>query len=313
MIKHLLYITIIALSSWLTFSCDDYYKNDYYDNSPTSGKLKLYHSEGLSLHVRNQAQTFLSQYHNANIDCIAATESEAIDAFLKDSCKAIIINRLLSESEQKAFLQKQITPRYSALAKTGVALIINSGTKINILSVDQIKQLLNGELIVRDSLSNLIKLTAIIDNKNSDVSHYILDSVLHTSQFGENCFAVSNSLELIEKISTTPNTIGFLDFAWLSDVDDPLFKKYHNQIKFISVGRTDSIYFAPNQSSFKTGEYPFIRTIYLLRRSDDFSLAKGFEAFEAGPKGQLTYLKQGLLPMKQAERNIEINLSPLNQ
>ena len=86
-----------------------------------------------------------------------------------------------------------------------------------------------------------------------------------------------------------------------------------SSIKFISIGRTDTIFFEPNQSSFKTGEYPLTRTIYLLRRSDDFSLAKGFEAFMAGPKGQLTFLKQGLLPIRQAERTIHVNMEPRGQ
>jgi hypothetical protein len=44
----------------------------------------------------------------------------------------------------------------------------------------------------------------------------------------------------------------------------------------------------------------------VYRNTDDFSLAKGFETFVAGPKGQNTFLKQGLLPTHQQERNIKI-------
>jgi hypothetical protein len=44
-----------------------------------------------------------------------------------------------------------------------------------------------------------------------------------------------------------------------------------------------------------------------MRKTGEFTLAKGFESFVAGPKGQLTFLKQGLLPIRQAERNVTIN------
>lgn len=307
-LNSLLVVFVLAFTS-----CDNYYKNDYQDNSPTSGKLKVFHEEGLNLHVKNQIYTFEVQYPGSNCENIVAFENECIKALYNDSCKAIMINRLLSENEKKLFAQKQLNPRYSAMAKTGVALIVNSNTKIKTLSIAQIKQLLTDELKVKDSTGSEIKLIGITDNKQSAVSLYLRDSLLNQKAFGKNCFAVESSLELIEKIASTPNAIGFLDFAWLSDKDDALYKKYQNQIHFISVGNGDGNYFEPNQSSFKTGEYPFTRTIYFIRRSEDFTLSQGLETFMAGPKGQMTFLKQGLLPARQQERVIEINMAPLSE
>lgn len=308
MIKHGAILTsLIFCLSYFT-SCDNYYKNDYVDNSPTSGKLKVYYSEGLQAHLQNQAYTFSALYQNAEVELKSACESEIIAAFLNDSCKAIVISRLLGEQEVKAFDQKKLHPAYSPLAKSGVALITAINSPISKLTVDEIKKLLSSELNIKDSLGHPISPIAVLDNKCSSVSHYLLDSVIQQKQFGAKCYAANNSDELIKKITEQANQIGFVDFAWLSDVDSDLFKQYKDKIKFIPIGKNDSIYFAPNQSSFKTGEYPFTRTIYLLRRTDDFSLAKGFESFMAGPKGQLTFLKQGLLPVRQAERTIEVKL-----
>lgn len=294
-------------------SCDNYYKNDYVDNSPTSGKLKVYYSKGLQLHIKNQALSFSSQYHNAEVECIPSCEAEIITAFLNDSCKAIILSRLLGEKEVAAFAQKKLTPMYSALAKSGVALVTSINTNITKLTVQQIQQLLSGELTLKDSLGNPISPLAVLDNKCSSVSHFVLDSIITGKTFGPKCFVMNDELELLQKIAEQPNQIGFIDFALLSDTDDSLAKVYSNKIKFIAVGKTDSIYFSPNQSSFKTGEYPFTRTMYLLRRTDDFSLAKGFESYLAGPKGQMTFLKQGLLPVRQSERKIEVNMKPPGQ
>lgn len=291
-------------------SCDNYFKNDYHDNSPTSGKLKVFHTEGITPHIVNQSATFESQYPGAKVECIQANEQECIRALLNDSCKAIIVPRLLGESEKKAFEQKQLSPQYSPLAKTGIALIAGKKLRIDKLTVEQVKQLLTSELILEDSLKHAIKLMAVIDNKNSDVARYLLDSLLHQKQFGPNCFATDNYTELIEKISSSDNAIGFFDFAWLSDKDDPLYKKYSELIHFIPLGKTDTLFVEPNQSSFKTGEYPFTRTVYILRKSEDFSLSQGLETFMAGPKGQLIFLKQGLLPFKQGERVIEVNMDP---
>jgi phosphate transport system substrate-binding protein len=270
----------------LNTSCEGPFKNDYYDNSPTSGKLKVYFNEGLEPHITNQANTFTSIYYNAEVECKVACENDIVTALLNDSCKAIVMNRLLGETEKKAFEQKQLFPKYSALAKTGVALIINPKTAIKNLTVDEVKQLLSGELSVKDTSGKTISLSAILDSKCSSSTYYLRDSLLQGKAFGPNCFAMNSTKELLDKIAEGGNQIGFLDFAWLSDTDDSLYKAYEGKLKFLAVGKTDTIAFSPNQSSFKTGDYPFTRTIYLLRRSDDFSLATGFEAFMAGQKGR---------------------------
>lgn len=302
--KHNLLYKLLALV--LLCGCDDYYKNDYHDNTPTSGKLKVRCTEGLKLHIINQAYTFCSQYDKADIEVLAVNENEAIRDLLNDSCKAIVINRLLDENEKQLFAQKSYSPAYSPIARTGVALITNARSPLKFLNVTQVKQLLSQGLTVKDSLKNEVSLKAVIDNKDSDVSHYLLDSLLRAPAFGPNCFATVNTPALIRQIMDNSGQVGFIDFAWLSDRDDSLFKAVKDKIRFVAVGKTDTLYVEPNQSSFKTGQYPFIRTVYLLRRNEDFSLAKGFESFMAGPKGQLTFLKQGLMPVRQSERSIEV-------
>src|SRR3954470_2622547 len=93
-------------------SCDNYFKNDYRDNSPTSGKLKVYYDEGLRLHVRNQGLTFEWQYPQAAIQLTESTENEAVQALYTDSCEAIVISRLLNDIEKKAFAGKKYFPKY---------------------------------------------------------------------------------------------------------------------------------------------------------------------------------------------------------
>jgi phosphate transport system substrate-binding protein len=300
----------ILISACILISCGPPSKEEVTD-TPTAGNIKVYYSEGLELHIKNQAYTFEALYGDAKVKIIPAPEDEAIQQLLKDSCKGIIIHRLLGENEKKAFEQKGYFPKYSALAKTGVALIVNKNSPIEVLTRDQVLQLLSDKIEVKDSLGKSHEPNAIFDNQNSSVTRYLLDTLLLGKKFGAKCSATQNSLELINTIASNPNAIGFIDFAWLSDRDDSLFKAHKDKIRFVAVAKDKRHYAEPNQSSFKTGEYPFTRTIYFLRTTGDFTLAKGFESFMAGPKGQLIFLKQGLLPHRQGERNIEVKMEPL--
>ncbi len=288
-------------------SCKNYFKNDYTDNSPTSGKLKIYYDEGLQRHLENHIYTFESFYSNAHIEARQTSENEAVEALYNDSCKAIVISRMLNDAEQKAFASKKYTPKYSAVAKSGVALITNINTQIDKLTYEQVIDLLTKPFVCKDSISNDTKLSVLIDKKNSAVMHYLLDSVLKGQPFSANCNVLNSSSESINFVAKTKNTIAFIDFAWLSDVDDSIYKANKALVKFIPISKLNSNTFElPSQSSFKLNSYPFTRTIYVYRNTDDFSLAKGFETFVAGPKGQNTFLKQGLLPTHQQERNITI-------
>lgn len=290
-------------------SCSDYFKNDYDDNSPTSGKLKVFYDEGLQSHVKNQVYTFESLYPNVSVELFESPENEAVQALYNDSCEAIVISRLLTDKEEKAFESKSFFPKYSAVAKSGVTLIANIENPISQLSFEEVSSLLTEPFSVKDSSGKEIKMTVLFDKNNSAVLHFVLDSVLKSKPLASHCNILSSSLESINYVAKNKNTIAFLDFAWLSDVDDSLYKANKDKIRFIAISKSGSTTFElPSQSSFKLGTYPFTRTVYVIRKTGDFTLAKGFESFVAGPKGQLTFLKQGLLPARQSERALDIKL-----
>ncbi len=305
---HGLTCTLIFLCLFLS-SCADYFKNDYEDNSPTSGKLKVYYDEGLAPHVKNQRLTFEALYPDVSLEIFETTENEAIHALYVDSCESIVITRKLNEKELSAFQSKQFNPAFSAVAKTGVALVTNRSTNLNFLSYQDLIRVLTEPYFISDSSGQQQKLQVVFDNKNSSVLHYLADSVLRGKSFSAQCKALTNTMEAIQYVAEHSNVIGLIDFSWLSDADDLMVKEKKKYLKFLAINKMASDTFEfPNQSSFKLGTYPLTRTIYVYRKTGDFTLAKGFESFVAGPKGQLTFLKQGLLPTRQGERNIEVKL-----
>jgi phosphate transport system substrate-binding protein len=275
------------------------------EDSPTSGHLKVYYDEGLQLHVQNQAYTFEALYGEVSLDLVKRDEGTCIQALYNDSCESIVVSRLLNETEKNAFAAKGYFPKYSKVAVSGVALITNAASKIKRMTPGQIKELLaSGRLTDSSGQANTYRI--LFNAPNSSVLHYITDSLLRDKKGCVYCEQAVSTPDCIEKVAGEVKTLGFIDFAWLSDVDDSLFKKYENRIQFIAIGTADGNFELPSQSSFKTGLYPFRRNVYVMRKTGDFTIAKGFESFVAGPKGQLTFLKQGLLPARQAERSIHV-------
>lgn len=299
----LLFLSIIIVSS-----CnlkDDITKKD----SPTTGKLTLFYDEGLKLQIENQINTFKSIYQHAEITLVSSDEKTCIESLFKDSCKAIAISRALTDKELETFRAKNILVETSVVAKSAIAFIVQKDFPDSTLSITEISDLLQG------NDSTLIpgqRINLIFDNQNSGNTRQLKDSLIPNSNFGKNISAEKNTEDLIKKIAGNANSVGVCDYAWLSDQDDPRIKEFLKNIKVLAISKDrNQIAYMPDQSNLATMNYPFTRTVCIVRRSSDFSLGKGVETFIAGPIGQLMFLKQGLAPNRQEERVVEIDMTPL--
>jgi len=299
---------ILFTCSILLFSCglkDDIHKND----TPTSGKLTLLFDEGITLHIKNQIYTFTTTYKNSDITIMPTDEKACIEALFNDSCKIIAITRELTTKEMAQFVAKNFHPETSTVAYDAIAFIVNKDFADSVISVDQIKNLLKGN---DSSLVKSKHINMVFDNQNSGSTRYLKDSLIPNQNFGGNCKAVNNTKELIKAISSNSTSIGVCDYGWLSDKDDNTTKEFLKTIKILSVSRpNNNLAYMPDQSNIATRNYPFVKTICIIRRSSEFSLGKGIQTFIAGPIGQLMFLKQGLAPYRQEERLIEVDMSPL--
>ncbi|MHB8259642.1 MAG: PstS family phosphate ABC transporter substrate-binding protein [Bacteroidia bacterium] len=294
---------ILFLSIIVIYSCNTSTKTNEIPNTPTSGELKVFCEEGMLLHIRNQAYTFEQIYHNAKIIVQYVNEKQAIEGLYTDSCKVIVISRALSTDEVKKFNSKNIYPTQICVAKSALAFVVPVGNTDSVISTDRIKKIISGE----DTAYNMV-----FDNDNSGTTRFLKDSLLQGKPFGKNCFAMKNSAELISYMGKNSHTIGVLDYAWLSDGDDSTTKVFLSAVKVLAVSAQGSkTAYMPDQSNIQTNEYPLCRHVYAIRRSAEFSLGTGFSLFVAGQKGQIMFLKQGLIPFVQPNRQIEVNTNPL--
>ena len=287
----------------LLVSCNTSTKTNEIPNSPTAGELKVFCEDGMFLHVRNQAYTFEKIYYNSKIEVHYVNEKQAIEGLYNDSCKVIVISRVLSADEIKKFNAKNIYPTQVCVAKSALAFVVPVNSADSVISFDKIKKIISGA----DTSYKVV-----FDNDNSGATRFLKDSLLGGKPFGKNCFALKNTTELINHIGATKNTIGVLDYAWLSDSDDSISKAFLSNVKILAVSASGSkTAYMPDQSNIQTGDYPFCRWVYATRRSADFTLGTGFSLFVAGQKGQIMFTKQGLIPFVQPNREVEINTNPL--
>jgi len=299
-------VAVWAIALMAMSACTDRGKDGRPIDTPTSGYITIAIDESLKPLMEAEIDTFEGIYQQAHINVRYMSEVEAIDALLKDSVRLIVTTRTLAENEAAVIKAKQIKPTQIAIAKDGIALILNKANPDSLIQWQQLKEILEGKITDWHQLNPKSKQTSlqlVFDNPNSGMVRFLNDSVVHMDKIPSNCFALDSNRAVVDHVSQNPNAIGLIGVSWISD--DPASNSFLQTIRVASLSR-DSGFFKPYQAYIATGEYPLQRKIFMLSREARSGLAGGFISFVASDRGQRIVLKSGLVPVTMPVRILQV-------
>ncbi len=299
-------IISIAVSALFLASCHDTDKKGRPLSSPTSGHTTIVADESLRPLVEAQVDVFNNTYKKAHLDAVYLPEIDAMDLFMKDSVQIAIVTRPFTQEEFAYFKQIKISADTTTVATGAVALIVNPANKDTVISVDQIRKILKGEIRTWNELGGRSRngIEIVFDNAKSSLVRFLKDSIAKVDTLPANCYAVENNEEVVKRVASNVNALGLIGVEWVSD--DPVSNTFLKQVKVMGVSG-DSIPFKPYQAYMALKYYPLMRRIYVLNRETRHGLGHGFASFFAGPTGQRIVLKSGLLPKTMPVRIIQVN------
>lgn len=291
---NLLYLLLLIGLVWGISSCKS---NTKKDETPTRGTVTILVDETFLPMIEDQVEVFEDKYQYANIDIITQPEKDIMALLMHDSSRIAILSRDLNQNELAHFERNKIIPKVTELAIDGIALIVNKNNKDTVITIEELKLLLNG----KETPGNY---TLVFDNPNSSTVQYML-GLAGVEQFSATgVYSLNTNEEVIRYVSETANTIGFVGVSWLyRPAKDQ--QKYIDQIKVLGVG-SQNVFYKPTQDDIAGGRYPFVRTIKLINCQVTAGLGLGFASFAAGDVGQRIILKSGLVPIRYPKRELKV-------
>lgn len=281
----------------------------------SSGVVKITSDESFSPIIQEEIAVFENMYPNAKIKPIFTDEVNAVNLLLKDTVRLAIVTRTFTKKEMESFHSRQYEPRFIHVATDGLALIVNRNSKDTLITVEQFRKILSGQIKNWNQLgakSNKGKITLVFDNPNSSTVRYAIDSICHGRPISNgNVRAQKTNKQVIDYVAKTPGAIGVIGVNWLETGNDSTNLTYNKEIRVMSVSNqieaTPENSYKPYQAYLYTGEYPMSRPIYLLLNDPRNGLSWGFATFMTTDKGQRIILKSGLLPETQPVRMVNVN------
>ena len=263
----------------------------------------------------------LEVYHalhaQGELEAIYTDQEDAIRRLMNNEVWLAFTTRQLSQREMDGLKSKSFMPRIIPIAYDGLAIIVNNANPDTCITVKDFARILSGEVSNWKDIypnSKLGEIDVVFDNPKSSTVTWCVDSILGGKPIdSHNIGAVKKSAEVIDWVEKHENALGIIGSNWLNDKHDTTNVTFKKNITVMKVSRLDSATvrnsWRPYQYYIYNGNYPLIRTIYAILNEPRNGEPSGFAHFCRLPKGQLIFLRAGLLPI-QADMNVrEVNVS----
>jgi phosphate transport system substrate-binding protein len=304
-------ISLFAVLAFFLGACN--VAQDKNVESITSGSLKIGVDDSYVLMMDSQIYTYTQLNKYATIVPTYAPEADVMRDLMNDSIQAAVVGRELTVEELAYFKSIQRMPESILIAKDGVALIVHPEFADTVLNMEQ----LGGILAGKDSLWSQIfpankygKIQLVFDNNRSCNARTLMEK-FGIDKFPSWCFALRSNEEVINHVNANPGAIGVISLSWITDVDDPICRKYRSMVKTIGlIDPTNPVKpqmaRKPAQAYVFDASYPLRRDVWYIRTGLRGTLGTGFANHLSNEKGQLIIHKMGMVAAKTPTRTVRI-------
>lgn len=284
------YIVLLAIATMLT-SCwgpDSEAERD----TQTSGTIRISVDETYKPLIESEIKVFESLYPKAHIIAEYKPEADCFKDLIADSARLIIVTRDFNDQERKFFKELKITPQSMLLAWDGVALITNKSNPDSILTMDQVRKIMDGSETEK-------KWQVVFDNQNSSTVRFIRDSINQGKPLPVSATAAKTNPEVVDYVAKVPNALGVIGVSWISDPNDSASIEFNNKVNVVKV-RADygSEFVKPYQAYIALGSYPLKRGFFFCLKEPYSGLGSGFATFLGSYEGQMVIGKFRLFPAR---------------
>lgn len=306
-------ILIVFILAVAATSCNRNKTAERFDTTKT-GEATVVCDDCFSPFIREEANVFEAMNQEATINLQFTNEVNALNMLFKDSVRLIVAARDLTPKELQALKDKKLVPRSAKIAVDGVALIINKQNTDSLITIEEFKKILSGQIRTWNDLrpgSGLSTIDVIFDNANSSTVRYVQDSISKGPITSKNVFAKQNNQAVLDYVAKTPNALGIIGVNWVSNPDDSTRNSFINKIRVMSVSPYDvaeeANSYPPFPAYLMMEKYPFFRNIYMIITDPPGYLPSGFMNFVGGDRGQRIILKSGLVPATRPMRLVNVH------
>lgn len=324
--RQILNILIVAVLAMVVGACTKFSDKPKGVTS-TSGVTILACDESFQNIIEQEIGVFEYIYPDVSVLPYYLSEKACVDSLMGLHVPSAVLARQLTPEETAYLTANKKKPKTSRIAVDAIALIVNPANPIEILSINEIREILTGQVTEWNQLepSKLGKISVVFDNEGSSTVQYMKDSLMRGEKFADNVYAQATNPEVFKAVQGNKNAIGIIGVSWVSadmnnaavanpeamakslEQNDTTVSTFDSSVKVLKIRRDDSIEaYQPYQAYIFDGRYPLYRSIYMVTTGVGGTPSHGFYSFVTGFQGQKIIMKTGILPAVVHPRMVNV-------
>lgn len=309
-----LWLIAAAVCTLLTTSCGNHRKSADWR---TSDDVHIAIDETFRPIMEELLETFQLDHIEASLYPTFCNEDSAIRLLVLDSVRCCVATRELNQNELDVIASHNLGVHQAKIANDAFALIVNKENPDTLITLEEVKNLVSGKItrweqMPRAGLQGEVKL--VFDQSGSSTVRYMRDSLCNGQDLKGNLYAQGSNMAVIETVKNDPTVIGVVGTNWLKGDRDTVLTSFEDlDVKVLKVSREsgeDAIGWKPYQYRILTGDYPLIRSVYVMTTDPRVrSNVKTMYFFLKGQKGQTIICNSSqLLPnLPVQNKSVSIN------
>jgi len=288
-------VFLIGLLLMVT-SCKSYdeQRNELTDTKDR-GTIHISADESFKPIIDAQVKVYEANHPGTKIIVHYKAERECLRDFTVDSIRMVIATRGYSAGEEQYMIDSfKVAPSKLIVARDAVAVIVNPMSEDSLFSMQEIREILTGKY-KKD-------LTPVFDGvQATSTVRFIVDSILKNQPLTPKAVAARSSEEVIDYVSKTPGTVGFIGVSWIGNKEDSTQLSFLQKVKMVHLESTDNPdqYVLPYQVNIYMMKYPMVRDLVYNLKEHHNGLGRGFANFLSGEIGQLIFKRAYLVPARK--------------
>lgn len=285
--KKMMTITlVIILALGALAGCGGAKVGDQGTGSETSGTVVTAGSTSVQPLSEELAAAFMDANSGINVEVQGGGSGQGIKAIQEKIADFGALSRNVKDEEKAA-----VTKEY-VIAKDGVAVIVNPESKVENLTIEQIKKIYTGEIKNWSEVGGENAPIVVVSREEGSGTRGAfteITKVMEKNAAGEEIDSTTKDAlvqgstgAVMQTVATTPNTIGYVSLGSLSDT-----------VKAVKVENV-----APTTETVLSGEYKISRPFLYVAGDELSEAAQKYIDFVMSDEGQAIVEENGFIPVQ---------------
>jgi len=227
------------------------------------------------------AEAYMAKHPDVDVKVSGGGSGAGISAIGKGAVDIGMASRELSADEKATY--SKLVP--TAVAKDGIAIIVNPENKVDSLTLSQIKDIYTGnDKSWNDVGGEQAEFSIVGRDSASGTREFFSNEVLKKADFTPFMVEKNSNGAVQQLVSQTPNAIGYVGMG------------FEDGVKVISLD-VDGKMLKPTLATVKSKEYPLSRELYFITNGEPSGETKDFIDFLLSADGQKIVEEQGFVSL----------------